>query len=119
VAPHADYGPFFAHPATHISLSGSIFLAFMIPLYNHGKAIRSGPGQVLGRTLATFNAITQAATPLGMLAAGCLLDSKGIAGTLLFLGLTLLVVGASVLGLCAVHRLNVNALPLKPIEEQL
>jgi hypothetical protein len=27
VAPHADYGPFFAHPATHISLSGSIFLA--------------------------------------------------------------------------------------------
>jgi hypothetical protein len=79
VAPHADYGPFFAHPATHTSLSGSIFLAFMIKLYSQGKAIRSRPGHLLGRTLATFNAITQAATPLGMLAAGCLLDFKGIA----------------------------------------
>ena len=42
---------------------------------------KRSPAPLLGRTLATFNAITQAATPLGMLAAGCLLDSKGIAGT--------------------------------------
>lgn len=80
---------------------------------------KRSPAHLLGRTLATFNSITQTATPLGMLTAGFLLDFKGIAGTLLLLGLTPFTVGASVLGLCALQRLRIKIHPFKPVEENI
>ena len=74
---------------------------------------KRSPQHLLGRVLSTFNAITQSATPLGMMVAGGLLDSQGIAGTLLCLGLTLFVVGAVVLSLCLLNRQGSLTPPLE------
>lgn len=57
------------------------------------------PKRLLGRVFTTFSTTTQAATPLGMLTAGYLLDTMGVNRTFLMFGGILLMVSLGVLTL--------------------
>lgn len=62
------------------------------------------PKRLLGRVFTTFSTTTQAATPLGMLTAGYLLDTLGVGRTFLMFGGILLMVSLSVLALRPLKR---------------
>jgi predicted MFS family arabinose efflux permease len=57
------------------------------------------PMRLLGRVFTTFSTTAQAATPIGMLTAGYLLDAIGVGKTLSVFGLILLLVSLSVFAL--------------------